>query len=160
MRAGACRRGAVRNRGMAYASGYSTAILACLAWSCVLPQPMPSKCRELPDVDECQAVARKILDECLRDCVTIQCTGAKIRCDEIVSERCRKRKQEGAAVGGFVEPKGQNCHQPSTEINWCELPQSRDCRAKAMVHELAHSCGWQHGDGKGVPGNNGVMPCQ
>lgn len=25
------------------------------------------------------------------------------------------------------------------------------------VHEWAHSCCWDHGDGKGVPGNSGAL---
>jgi hypothetical protein len=40
------------------------------------------------------------------------------------------------------------------------LDLSRRCRAQAMVHELAHSCGWHHGDGQGVPGDEGTLPCK
>ncbi len=31
------------------------------------------------------------------------------------------------------------------------------CQAKMMVHELAHACGWRHGDGQGVPAHDGSV---
>ena len=34
------------------------------------------------------------------------------------------------------------------------------CRMEAMVHELAHSCGWEHDQGGGVPGAKGELPCR
>ena len=30
--------------------------------------------------------------------------------------------------------------------------------ADIILHEVAHTCCWDHGDGKGVPGNNGRLP--
>ena len=27
-----------------------------------------------------------------------------------------------------------------------------------ILHEFAHSCCWDHGEGQGVPGNNGTIP--
>jgi hypothetical protein len=44
-------------------------------------------------------------------------------------------------------------------VRWCEEKATPDCRAKAMVHELAHSCGWSHGQGLGVPGDDGFLRC-
>jgi hypothetical protein len=31
--------------------------------------------------------------------------------------------------------------------------------ADVVLHEWAHTCGWEHGEGKGVPGNNGCLSC-
>jgi roadblock/LC7 domain-containing protein len=47
----------------------------------------------------------------------------------------------------------------SSEIVMC-LGQIKGLNATAIgllaIHEWAHSCGWDHGDGKGVPGDSGV----
>jgi hypothetical protein len=46
------------------------------------------------------------------------------------------------------------------EVYWCEEAAGADCRVSAMVHELAHSCGWEHREGKGVPANEGDVICE
>ncbi|ADO71579.1 uncharacterized protein STAUR_3791 [Stigmatella aurantiaca DW4/3-1] len=126
--------------------------------------PMSSVCRELPTVEECQVSARVITHPCLRKCVELQCAGVKVNCrSEEIQRKCRDQGSgaPGAALGYVVRfsDAPTSCDHPSREINWCEAPASRDCRAKAMVHELAHSCGWHHGQGLGVPADNGLLPC-
>jgi hypothetical protein len=122
---------------------------------------MNSNCRELPTVEECQEVARNIDNDCLRECVLAQCAGAKINCNEFTHRKCmRDSRGRRGMIGGYVYPGEQTCQRPEEEIYWCELPRSRRCRAEIMVHELAHSCGWHHGDGQGVPANNGDLKCR
>lgn len=127
--------------------------------------PMHAVCREVPTVEECKASAQAITHECLRKCIEIQCTGIKINCrSEEIQKKCNERNSNspGSTMGYVIRfsDKPTSCDHPSTEVNWCEEPASRECRAKAMVHELAHSCGWQHGQGFGVPGDNGFLPCE
>jgi hypothetical protein len=95
----------------------------------------------------------------------MQCAGVKVNCgSEEIQKRCREAKEaEGIVPLGYVirfSDVPVSCDQPSKEINWCEQPASRECRARAMVHELAHSCGWRHHQGFGVPGDNGYLPCE
>jgi hypothetical protein len=123
--------------------------------------PMRSTCRNLPTVEECREAAEVITEPCLKNCVMSQCAGAKIQCDAKALKKCQElgRGREGP-TGGFVTAGKQTCEQPRQEINWCELTLPRRCRAQAMVHELAHSCGWHHVDGQGVPGGKGHMECR
>jgi hypothetical protein len=46
------------------------------------------------------------------------------------------------------------------EIHIClnNIGANDDLLADVMLHEWAHSCCWDHGDGGGVPGNNGTLP--
>lgn len=126
---------------------------------------MQGSCRELPSVEECQAAAGVMTDSCLRMCVEMQCAGVKVNCGSAeIQKRCREASDaEGITPLGYVVRFSDvpvSCDHPSKEVNWCEQPASRACRAKAMVHELAHSCGWRHRQGGGVPGDNGYLPCE
>lgn len=122
------------------------------------PMGADSTCKELPTVEQCKAVARAIGHDCLRGCVMLQCTGVKIKCGEYARERCQQPRDLGK-VAAYVDPGPRDCEIPRNEIRWCELPLSMSCRAEVMVHELAHACGWHHGDGYGVPGNEGNLSC-
>lgn len=106
-------------------------------------------------------MAMEITNECLRGCVRMQCTGIKVNCDEYVKKECRNHSSEGISPFGYVYRTSETtCGKPVGEVNWCELPGSRECRARAMVHELAHSCGWAHNQGMGVPSNDGFITCE
>jgi hypothetical protein len=106
---------------------------------------MSSTCRELPTVEECQAAAQVITYECLRKCVEMQCAGVKINCHSPdIEKNCKDKSNAGIVALGYVAHLSNvptSCDSPWKEVNWCEVPASRTCRAKAMVHELAHSCG-------------------
>lgn len=145
----------------------STALLvslfsaACSTTSILAETPMNSTCREVPTIEECQSEAGSIEGACLRECVVQQCSGVKVVCSEKTQARCKFLGTDNKPkTGGYVERKDQMCERPQNEIAWCQLPMSRRCRAKAMVHELAHSGGWHHGDEAGVPGNSGRLQCQ
>jgi hypothetical protein len=137
-----------------------------LLWcACAHPgTPMHPTCRELPTVEECREVAQVITHPCLRQCVEKQCAGIKVNCNsEEIQKNCKDQSSEGVSALGYVvrfSNRPTSCENPSHELNWCEQPSSRDCRAKAMVHELAHSCGWRHNQGLGVPGDDGKLPCE
>jgi hypothetical protein len=160
------RRGLLKGAGVTSAS----AALLLLVWTgCAHPvqteTPMHPVCRELPTVEACLASAQVITDACLKKCVEMQCTGIKINCrSEIVQKSCaaKNNPDAGTVALGYVERFSDtptSCDSPSKEVNWCEEKASPDCRAQAMVHELAHSCGWRHGQGLGVPGDDGFLRC-
>ena len=144
-------------------------IFLLLSWTvgCATPSvltgtPMKNtSCSQLPTIEECQSAAAVIDNACVRQCVAAQCAGAQIDCGEYIQKKCQQlNEQRGARVGGFVVRSGQTCQKPKFEIGWCELPMSRECRAKALVHELAHACGWSHGEGGNVPGEQGKLQCK
>jgi hypothetical protein len=125
---------------------------------------MNSTCRALPTVEECIKATQSITQDCLRRCIELQCAGVQINCDEAARAKCKKDREEGILTLGYVWMNRtmtleKTCKNPRREINWCEWDVSRECRAKGMVHELAHTCGWNHDQGLGVPGNDGTITC-
>lgn len=133
-------------------------IVVAAALSCATARPMPSAggCRHPPDRELCLQVATSITDECLRKCVESVCIGGvRIRCGDDLQARCRRQ----AGLGAFVDDPFGSCEQPAWEIGWCDLPATDNCRAQMAVHEAAHACGWEHGDGLGVPGESGYATC-
>jgi hypothetical protein len=152
-------RSAGRNLGRTLRWGF---LLWC---ACVHPgTPMHPTCRELPTIEECRAAAQVITHPCLRQCVEKQCAGIKVNCNsEEIQKNCKEKNSEGLIALGYVvrfSDRPTSCDNPSHEVNWCQQPSSRNCRAKAMVHELAHSCGWRHNQGLGVPGDDGRLLCE
>jgi hypothetical protein len=140
--------------------GLGTGAVMVLATTCARGTIMSKACRYTPTVETCTWEAqRDITDTCLRDCIVAGCQGVRIDCaSDKAIEHCGP-PQKGGAVGGAAHPIGHDCHVPADEIYWCELPVSERCQAQIAVHELAHTCGWRHGDGLGVPGNNKKISC-
>jgi len=114
----------------------------------------------IPDVNDCIFIARFITDRCLSDCVVKQCATGRLVCNEETINYCAKRWAAGDQVGGYVPPGDHSCKEARDEVLWCDLDETSSCRARQIVHELAHACGWHHGRGFNVPGDNGVLPCR
>jgi len=114
-------------------------------------------CTTLPTVEECRIAALQITDQCLRWCVIAQCAGVTARCGDRYTRRVCSQSRRDGSVGGFVLD-GGTCEIPRDEVHWCDLPVPASCRPLMMVHELAHTCGWSHDLGMGVPGNSGTAP--
>lgn len=123
---------------------------------------MSLTCRDVPTVEECRAGADVIKDERLWDCVRQQCTRIKINCGDMVREECKRQSQLlGETILGYtLVPNWTTTYNAAKETYWCEESTDHECRIKAMVHELAHSCGWRHNGGMGVPGNAGGVRCE
>lgn len=138
---------------------------ACGVSSCTSINGTPMRgsadCRYVPSVEDCQAVADRIEEFCLRTCVVRLCRYGRAVCNDDIQNECVRRIGEGeeGAVGGFVWEVEQTCEIPRDEVNWCQMPRSPMCQARMMVHELAHACGWHHLQGQGVPGNEGNVRC-
>ena len=135
---------------------------------CVTPRqpgtPMKSNCRvtiPMPTVEECQQAASVVINDGLRTCVIEQCRDISLVCDEETRKVCKKNKESGQDTLAYViRLNSTSLSSRVKEAHWCEEPASFQCTLKVVVHELAHSCGWRHSDGGGVPGNpiTGVIP--
>jgi hypothetical protein len=143
--------------------------LGLLPWlGCATPTPrqpgtpMKTSCPasiELPTVEECVEAASEIRGELLGSCVRQQCRDITVTCSEWSRSICKVGSQAnpGLSILGFTLVTYHGTHHafyPVKETHWCEEPASPECIAKAIIHELAHSCGWDHGQGQNVPGNN------
>lgn len=131
-----------------------------LAMTCAHGKVMSTTCRYTPTVETCVWEAeRDITDKCLRDCIIAGCRGIRVDCaSDRALAQCAIPKEDGQ-VGGAANPIGHDCTAPADELYWCELPVTERCRAQIAVHELAHTCGWRHGNGLGVPGDYRKFSC-
>jgi len=123
--------------------------------------PMKTSCPasvELPTVEECLEEASKIDEELLMSCMRRQCRDITVTCSEWSRQKCKADSQRlGITVLAFTLTTWRGMHHrfyPVEETHWCEDPASRGCIVKAVIHELAHSCGWDHRQGHNVPGND------
>ena len=123
--------------------------------------PMKTSCPasvELPTVEECLEEASRIDEELLMNCMRRQCRDITVTCSEWSRKECEvMREGPDSVLLAFTLTTSSGMHHrfyPVKETHWCEEPASRECIIKAVIHELAHSCGWDHGQGHKVPGNN------
>jgi hypothetical protein len=88
-----------------------------------------------------------VTDPGLRACIMDHMNNASLTCG---GGSC------SGAVNGYND---ENLFFRSSNIVVC-VPQVRTLSTpdigRLAIHEWAHSCGWDHGDGKGVPGDSGV----
>ena len=136
----------------------SISVVSFLSCSVFVGTPMlgHEHCHNLPTVEGCQETAASLIkDPCLLACIINQCRKAEPHCNATAVADCSRLslKHPEGKTGGYVPPGPQTCERPGEEIYWCQLDQSPRCQEQSMVHELAHMCGWHHGDGQGVPGD-------
>lgn len=94
----------------------------------------------------------------LRTCVMKQINDVKVTCNENTTIECNKPDSDHKGQTLAYATVGR-CGGPSDRVFWCKRKLSADCAAEVLVHEAAHSCGWNHFDGAGVPGNDGTTSC-
>lgn len=95
----------------------------------------------------CDTVQHIVTDPKLASCIKKRCEKAEIRCDW--GRNCSPGDLGYNQVTlGFRSRNIYICAKNITNPN---------SLGAIAVHEWAHSCGWEHGDGKGVPGNSGEM---
>lgn len=89
----------------------------------------------------------------LYDCIESQLRGgAKIFCQD-----CSSTPKLLGFVPGLSPGEGE---LPLGYFTLCDNKFSElgaDGIARVIIHEAAHSCGWNHGDGGDIPGDDGVM---
>jgi len=92
----------------------------------------------------CHAKVRTITEPTLKNCIRRRCVTGKVKC----------RKCGDGHLAGYNRGIGRRFRSSTivlcaNNLNWF---------GHAALHEWAHSCGWMHGDGQGVPGNDGDIP--
>jgi hypothetical protein len=96
----------------------------------------------------CGNLGTTITDAELRSCIQQRCESAEIQCED-----CKDRNLLGYNNWWWF----LGWHKSST-IHFCVNNIRNANLGDVAVHEWAHSCCWNHGDGKGVPGNDGSLP--
>lgn len=86
-----------------------------------------------------------------KECVKAQVADVKVTCNENTTLECSKPRSDGP-LGAYVVDRG-SCGAPTDRIFWCNLKLTADQAARILVHEAAHTCGWGHCQGHGVPGD-------
>jgi hypothetical protein len=100
------------------------------------------------------------LDDTLMSCVVSQCGVVEVTCSEWSRKQCKELSERRGGVTLAFTSSGRETtwYNPVNEIHWCEGPESHACIVKSVIHELAHSCGWDHGRNPTVPGNEEFKP--
>jgi hypothetical protein len=113
---------------------------------------------ELPTIEECLEETRKIDDDLLMSCMRRQCRDITVTCSELNRSKCKTLSEiSGKTVLAFTTIQWNGTlHRfyPVNQTHWCEEPASHGCITQAVIHEIAHACGWDHRDGLNVPGND------
>ena len=91
-----------------------------------------------------------ITDLELRKCIKKRCDNAKVNCDNNCRPRLLGYNRQWALFGFVV-------YRSSTANVCVNNPKACNKYGRIAIHEWAHSCGWSHGDGKGVPGDSGYL---
>jgi hypothetical protein len=89
-----------------------------------------------------------ITDDELRNCIRDRYENASINCEACADD---------ASMLGYDNQWRFLWWQGSSTIALCASHIRRVNIGEVAMHEWAHSCGWNHGDGKGVPGNDGTQ---
>ena len=121
-------------------------------------------CKDAPTPDEVAAalIASGITskDTPLFACLLrqIYTSNTIVLCGLPVDIQCYHLNSRSPNTGGFAK---LGClENPTHEVGWCHFNKFKGkCGAQALLHELAHTCGWNHGDDKGVPGDSGELSC-
>ena len=104
----------------------------------------------------CDWAARgsNIKDITLRHCIKQNCRNGTITC----KNDCKRRKSCGKDIG---VPRGYFIPEEDTNPVLClNSVEARGGWGSTAIHEIAHSCGWRHGQGGGVPNDPGPhIPC-
>jgi hypothetical protein len=105
--------------------------------------------------ERAKGIARNITG-CLRKCVLDHLDKMKFECSTDYAKRLCSADPDRMAAG-------RQSSRQCTAVNkaaWCNKSCSDESTAAAIVHEAAHNCGWDHGQGENVPGNEGHILCK
>jgi len=101
-------------------------------------------------------------DKKLFSCISKQIVNPNtvVKCNLQVDIQCVfSNTTKDQATAGFADI--GSCEKPTHEVRWCHFKKFKgNCAAQALLHELAHTCGWDHGQKKNVPGDSGVIECK
>jgi RHS repeat-associated protein len=100
--------------------------------------------RELNSI--CMYVDNFVTDDSLGSCIKERCNSGQVN--------CQNKNTSGSCDGGTLGYNNGLGPIRDSAINLCMDTKGIDKTfSSTAIHEWAHSCGWDHGDGKGIPGN-------
>jgi hypothetical protein len=99
----------------------------------------------------CAALGTTITDQALRGCIQERCDGATIECEDCKTRNLLGYNNQISFFGLFTIWKSSTVHICVNNVRHAN-------KGDIVIHEWAHSCCWDHGDGQGVPGDNGTLP--
>ncbi|MFD2317471.1 RHS repeat-associated core domain-containing protein [Delftia deserti] len=107
-------------------------------------------CNQVPDLmqdinNACDLVGTKVGDLKLKTCITERCKSAHVSCDGMM---CWRMNYFGDSVYGWNSPGSSTANLCLTANKNANSFMGWGC---AVIHEWAHSCGWDHGGGFGIP---------
>jgi len=91
-----------------------------------------------------------ITDPKLRACIQKSCDKGTIKCKGNDDKNCKDAGGYGGKFLFFIRRTANLC--PGSWGDWASPSYVGD----TVIHEFAHGCGWNHGQGKGVPNDPGV----
>jgi len=119
-------------------------------------------CSNLPGEDELYRELQRTVSLVAKDyyeCIMRQIDKAHIECSLNTAITCALSNTEASSTGAYTTL--GTCSNPVKDVHWCDLKgRSKSCQAKGIIHELAHTCGWDHHYGGGIPGDSGELTCQ
>ncbi len=98
--------------------------------------------------DACRRVTTAITDVKLRACILERCKKGRVSCDGVVCWAISKK-----ALGWAQQGKGDTANLCLTNNETTSNLEQFGCVA---IHEWAHTCGWEHSSGGGVPGSSPI----
>lgn len=101
----------------------------------------------------CSDAAGLIEDTGLGSCVQRACQIGVVRCAYRCESTCRSKGVYPQAYGYAVEG-------TTSRITLCQENKSENGWGATIVHEFAHTCGWDHCDGGGVPNDRSRAVCE
>jgi hypothetical protein len=125
----------------------------------------PGCCGQVPDIGDqikkaCDRAAESIISPhdrpYLKECIKDRCNNARVSCDGFSCWFRNNLPGNDGDTIGHADPE-----EDPYGITLCLNYGDEATRGKnwgcVAVHEAAHLCGWQHGDGAEVPGNSGFL---
>ena len=101
--------------------------------------------------DNACANSNTITDLKLRRCIQKSCNQGTIKCD-----CASKASSEGGFNSKFPGITNRTAHQCTESWpNYTDPSYAATWYGQTSIHEWAHGCGWNHGDGGGVPNDPG-----
>jgi len=101
----------------------------------------------------CDNLENHITDESLLKCLQERCRNSVIVCHD----KCKSQSSEILGFNHyflFWRSKKAHLCMGNIEKHGC-----KHLYGEIVIHEWAHSCGWNHNEGKGVPGDSGGFDC-
>ncbi len=95
----------------------------------------------------CNDLSKTITDVSLRGCIKKSCNEGSVKCG---SSRCVDPSLLGECMQGRFGFTFRT-------LTLCPNNIRKSNIGAIAIHEWAHGCGWHHGDGLGVPGNDGYL---